>query len=342
MAASALDEANLSAQSSNRQGVSPMALPEHFLLLYGYALLFAWVLVEQLGIPLPATPVLLAAGALSAENELSIGLAFLAGLTASLIADTSWFLVGRHYGRHVLRFLCKVSIEPTICVRSTQESYSRRHGIALTYAKFVPGLSMLAPPVAGQKGMAFRSFLFFDGIGASLWVGLLLGAGRLFGALLVRDPALLDRVGRFSGALLLLGVAGLLLARIIRRRMILNKLISARLEPAELKRWLDQGEDVFIVDLRHPDDLKDEPFTLPGALHIAPQTLAERGHEIPRDRDIVLYCACRPSDATAVKTATTLQKLGIERARPLRGGYYEWKRLGFPLDVIALAQPVVD
>jgi len=306
-----------------------MALPEHFLLLYGYALLFAWVLVEQLGIPLPATPVLLAAGALSAENELSIGLAFLAGMAASLIADTSWFLVGRRYGRHVLRFLCKISIEPTTCVRSTQESYSRRHGLALTYAKFV----------AGQKGMAFRSFLLFDGIGAALWVGLLLAAGRLFGALLVQDPGLLNRVGRFSGALLLLGVAGFLVARIIRRRMILNKMISARLEPVELKRWLDAGEDVFIVDLRHPDDLKDEPFTLPGALHIAPQALAERGHEIPRDRDIVLYCACRPSDATAVKTATTLQKLGIERARPLRGGYYEWKRLGFPLTAVEAASP---
>jgi rhodanese-related sulfurtransferase len=182
--------------------------------------------------------------------------------------------------------------------------------------------------------MAFRNFLFFDGIGATLWVGLLLAAGRLFGAVLQRDPGLLDRVGHFSGALLLVGVAGFLIARVVRRRMILNKLISARLEPAELKRWLDEGEDVFIVDLRSLDDLIDEPFTLPGALHIAPNALAQRGHEIPRDRDIVLYCACRPSDATAVKTATTLQKLGIERARPLRGGYYEWKRLGFPMDAV--------
>jgi membrane protein DedA with SNARE-associated domain/rhodanese-related sulfurtransferase len=316
-----------------------MALPEHILLTYGYLLLFAWVLVEQLGIPLPAAPVLMAAGALSAEHELSFLLALLAALAGSLSADSSWFFIGRRYGHHVLRFLCKISIEPTTCVRSTQESYSRRHGLALTYAKFVPGLSMLASPVAGQKGMAFRRFLLFDGIGATLWVGLLLVAGRLFGALLVRDPSLLDRVGRLSGALLLLGVAGFLAGRIIRRRMILKKLISARLEPAELKRWLDEGEDVFIVDLRHPDDLKDEPCTLPGALHIAPQALAERGHEIPRDRDIVLYCACRPSDATAVKTATTLQKLGIERVRPLRGGYSEWKRLGFPLAAVETASP---
>jgi len=312
-----------------------MALPEHILLVYGYLLLFGWVLVEQLGVPLPATPVLLAAGALSAEHELNFAFALGAGLGAALLADLAWFLVGRHYGSFVLRLLCKLSLEPTTCVRRTESSYSHRHGVTLLYAKFVPGLSILAPPVAGQKGMALRAFLFFDGIGATLWVGSLLGCGRVFGVALKTNPHLLDMAGRFSGALLVLGIAGFLVGRIVRRRMVLNKLIAARLEPVELKSWLDAGEEVFIVDLRSHDDLKDEPFTLPGALHIAPDTLAKRGKEIPLDRDIVLYCACRPSDGTAVKTATTLQKLGIERVRPLRGGYYEWKRLGFPMEAVA-------
>lgn len=308
-----------------------MALPEHILLLYGYVLLFAWVLVEQLGIPLPATPVLLAAGALSAEHELSFGLALLSGLAASLLADSAWFFAGRHYGHFVLRTLCKLSLEPMTCVRKTQDSYGRRHSLTLVIAKFVPGLSTLAPPVAGQKGMAYGRFVFFDGAGAILWVGVLLSGGRFFGDMLNQNPRLLDWIGRFSGGLLVLGILGFLVGRVVRRRMILNKLISARLEPDELKRWLDAGEEVFIVDLRHPDDLQSEPFTLPGALHIPAGALAERGHEIPRDRDIVLFCACRPSDATAVKTATTLQKQGIERVRPLRGGYYEWKRLGYPM-----------
>lgn len=316
-----------------------MALPEHILLMYGYLLLFAWVLVEQIGIPLPAAPVLLAAGALSAEHELNFTLALLAGLAASLIADSAWFFTGRRYGRQVLRVLCKLSLEPTSCVRQTQDSYGRRQGITLTYAKFVPGLSMLAPPVAGQRGMAFRRFLFFDAVGATLWVGALLSAGRLFGALLRSDPGLLNWVGNFSGALLALGILAFLVARVVRRRMVLNRLIAARLEPAELKRWLDSGDDVFIVDLRHPLDLEPEPFTLPGALHISPDSLAARHHEIPRDRDIVLYCACRPSDATSVQTAITLQKLGIERVRPLRGGYHEWKRLGFPLQAVVQASP---
>jgi rhodanese-related sulfurtransferase len=237
--------------------------------------------------------------------------------------------------------LCKLSLEPTTCVRRTQNSFGRRRELTLIIAKFVPGLATLAPPVAGQNGMGFRRFLLFDAIGAAAWMGTLLTAGRFFGDLLQRNPSLLDWVGRFSGALLLLGVLGFLIGRVVRRRMVIRKLVASRLEPEELKRQLDDGEEVFIVDLRHPLELEPEPFTLPGARLFTPETLAERHHEIPRDRDIVLFCSC-PSEATAAKTAMTLHKLGIERIRPLRGGYDEWKRLGFPLDAVALTMPVGD
>jgi len=317
-----------------------MALPTHILLLYGYLLLFAWVLVEQLGIPLPATPVLLAAGALSAQNELSFPLALLAGLAAALMADSVWFFVGRRFGHAVLRTLCKLSLEPAICVRRTQDSFFRRRRLTLVTAKFIPGLATLAPPVAGQNGMAYGTFLFFDAIGSTLWLLTMLVAGRLFGSLLQRDPGLLDWAGRFSGALLILGILGFFLVRVIRRRMVLRKLVKARLEPQELKDLLDAGEPVYIVDLRHPLELIPDPFTLPGAIHFSPDSLAERHQEIPRDRDVILFCSC-PSEATAAKTAMTLHKLGIERVRPLRGGYDEWKRLGFPLDAVELAPATV-
>jgi len=310
-----------------------MALPTHILLMYGYLLLFAWVLVEQLGIPLPATPVLLAAGALSAEGQISFPAALLVGIIASLAADSSWFLIGRRYGHHVLRILCKLSLEPTTCVRKTQDSFGRRRDVTLMIAKFVPGLATLAPPVAGDNGMGFARFLFFDGIGAALWVGAILTVGRFFGDLLKRDTSLLDWTGRFSGALLLLGVLIFFAGRLLRRRMILKELAAARLEPEELKRLLDAGESVFIVDLRHPLEILPDPFTLPGALHFSPEALALRQNEIPRDRDIVLFCTC-PSEATAAKTAMALHKLGIERVRPLRGGFDEWRRLGFPLDTV--------
>jgi membrane protein DedA with SNARE-associated domain/rhodanese-related sulfurtransferase len=313
-----------------------MALPEHILVVYGYLLLFAWVLVEQFGVPLPATPVLLAAGALSAEHELNFALALLTSLAAALLADSAWFFIGRRYGHHVLRILCKLSLEPTICVRRTQDSFGRRRAVTLMIAKFVPGLATMAPPIAGQNGMTYGEFLLFDTIGATTWIGALLIAGRLFGDMLHRDPSLLDWAGRFSGALLLLAILGFFVGRVMRRRMVLKKLVASRLEPEELKRQLDAGEQVFIVDLRHPLELLPDPFTLPGALHFSPESLAARHHEIPRDRDIVLYCSC-PSEATAAKTAMTLHKLGIERVRPLRGGFDEWKRLGFPLDAVSPA-----
>jgi len=320
--------------------MSFMELPTHILLTYGYLLLFAWVLVEQLGIPLPATPVLLAAGALSANGPLNFLFALAVGATATLMADSAWFLIGRRHGHRVLRLLCKLSLEPTTCVRRTQDSFGHRRGAMLMFAKFVPGLGILAPPVAGQNGMKYRQFLFLDGVGATLWVGALLVLGRFFGDLLKRNADLFSWVGRFSGALLVLGIVAFFLSRIYRRRAVLKKLAAARLEPADLKRQLDAGEPVFIVDLRHPLELLPEPFTLPGAQHFSPDAIAARRDEIPRDRDVVLYCTC-PSEATAAKTAMMLHKLGVERVRPLRGGYDEWKRLGFPLEAIPPVNPLV-
>lgn len=310
-----------------------MALPTHILLMYGYLLLFGWVLVEQIGVPLPATPVLMAAGALSAQRQLSFVSALLVAVAACLLADSTWFLVGRRHGHLVTRLLCRLSLEPTVCVQKTRGSFSRAGKLTLLFAKFVPGLATLAPPIAGQNGMALGEFVLLDGMGALLWVSTLLWGGRLFGDAIRRNPNLLNWVGRFSGALLVLGVLGFFVGRVVRRRMLLRKMAESRLEPDELLRQLEAGEAVYIVDLRHPLELLPDPFTLPGALHVAPDDLAARVHEIPRDRDVILYCTC-PNEATAAATALKLHKLGVERVRPLRGGFDEWKRLGYPMDAI--------
>jgi membrane protein DedA with SNARE-associated domain/rhodanese-related sulfurtransferase len=317
-----------------------MALPTHIVLMYGYLLLFGWVLVEQLGIPLPAAPVLVAAGALSASRQLNFGLALAAAVVGSVLADSTWYFVGRRYGHRVLRVLCKLSLEPTTCVRRTQESLGRRRIRTLLTAKFVPALSMLAAPVAAQNGIGYGEFLAFDGLGAALWVTAVLSVGRFCCDLLKRDPGLLRWAARFRLSLLVLAVIGVIVARIARRRVIMKELAAARLEPAELKKQLDAGESIYIVDLRHPLELVPDPFTLPGAVHFSPDALAARHEEIPRDREVVLYCTC-PSEATAAKTAMTLHRLGIERVRPLRGGFDEWKRLGFPMDAIPPAAPLV-
>ena len=310
-----------------------MALPIDILVSYSYLLLFVWVLVEQLGLPLPSAPVLLAAGALSAQHQISFLLALVVSVAAALTADSIWFFIGRRHGHRVLRTLCKLSLEPTTCVRRTQDSFGRRRGAMLLSAKFVPGLGALAAPVAGQNGMSFAAFLAYDGLGATLWVSALLICGRFFGDVLRRNPNLLAWVGRFSGALLILGVVAFFVGRLVRRRMVLKELAASRLEPEELKQQLDAGELVYIIDLRHPLELVPDPFTLPGAVHFSPEALATRHLEIPRDRDVILYCTC-PSEATSAKVALQLHKLGVERVRPLRGGFDEWKRLGYPMDEI--------
>jgi len=310
-----------------------MSLPTAILVTYGYFLLFGWVLLEQLGLPVPATPVLVAAGALSATEHMSFATALLAGIAACLVADISWFLFGRRYGHVVLKLICRFSLESTTCVRRTHDSFGKRGAYTLLFAKFVPGLATVAPPVAGQTGMSMRRFLVFDTGGSIIWVGSLLLAGRLFGNIISKNPSVLDWLGRFGGALLILGVLGFLGSRIWRRQAYLRKFRTARLEPEVLKQMLDAGEQVYIVDLRHPLELVPDPFTLPGAHHLSPDSLTARSSEIPLDRDVVLYCTC-PSEATAAKTAFTLHKLGVDRVRPLRGGFDEWKRLGFPLDAI--------
>ena len=315
-----------------------MPLPTHILLTYGYLLLFAWVLIEQLGAPLPAVPALLAAGALSAQGQLSLFEVLMLGLAACLIADSSWFFFGRRYGHHVLNLLCRMSLEPTLCVGRTQLQFSRRRRLTLLFAKFVPGLALLSAPVAGQAGMSYGEFAVLDGTGALLWLLAYLVGGRLFGDALKRDPNLLDWVGRFSGALLLVGIAAFFIARLLRRRMILRQLIESRLEPEELYAQIQGGAEVYIVDLRHPVEQLTDPFVLPGAQRIAPDDLTHRAREIPRDRDVILYCTC-PNEETAAHTAMQLHKLGVERVRPLRGGYHGWKNLGYPMEAIPPVNP---
>ncbi len=308
-----------------------MELPTHILLAYGYAVLFGWVLIEQLGAPLPAAPLILAAGALSAEHEMSFPLALLVGLVACIVADSAWFFTGRRYGHGVMRLLCKMSLEPTVCIRRTEGSLGGRRAVTIIFSKFVPGVSTMVPPLAGHGGMSFGEFFALDGLGSLIWVGALLVCGRFFGDVLKHNPGLLDEAGRFSGALLLLGVVGWLGMRLWRRHRMLKKLAASRMEPEELKRQMDAGDPVFVVDLRPAMELAYDPYTLPGAHNFASGKVREWAAQVPKDSDVVVFCSC-PGEVSAAKTALDLQKFGIERVRPLRGGYEEWKRLGYPVD----------
>ena len=312
----------------------PIALD--FFVHYGYLIVFLWVLTEQLGIPIPSTPLLLTAGTLTATRSLVLPLVLAAALLGSLIADSVWYLFGRRYGATVVRLMCRLSLESTACVRKTEGYFTKNGAAALLVAKFVPGLGTVAAPIAGQIGMRYSRFVLFDAGGVMLWALTGTLGGRFFGDVLERNPHAFSWMAHFIGVFFVLLLVGFLAWRMLQRRAFLRSVRMARLDPRELKQMIDGGQPVFIVDLRHPLDYLPDPRTLPGALSLTPDKLVAESERIPRDREIVLFCTC-PSEATAARMALRLRNMGVHRVRPLRGGFDEWKRLGYPLVDIAAA-----
>jgi membrane protein DedA with SNARE-associated domain/rhodanese-related sulfurtransferase len=310
----------------------PIALD--FFVKYGYWVVFLWILTEQLGIPIPSTPLLLTAGTLTATHQLRLPYVLASALLASLIADSTWYIFGKRYGSAVVRLMCRLSFESTACVRKTEGYFTKSGATALLVAKFVPGLGSVAAPIAGQIGMGYGKFVLCDAGGITLWVLTVTLGGRFFGDVLKRNPGALSWTAHFFAVIFALLFVGFLVWRMLRRRAFLRSVRMARLDPSELKRMIDSGQDVFIVDLRHPLDYLPDPRTIPGALSLTPDKLVEQSSRIPRDQEVVLFCTC-PSEATAAKMTLKLRNMGIQRVRPLRGGYDEWKKLGYPLVDIA-------
>jgi membrane protein DedA with SNARE-associated domain/rhodanese-related sulfurtransferase len=311
----------------------PIALA--FFVHYAYLIIFLWVLVEQVGIPIPSVPVLLTAGTLSATHRVSWIAITLAMLLACIVADTIWFALGRRYGKSVLKLLCRFSFEASTCVSKTENYFTRRGAVTLLFAKFVPGLSTVAAPIAGQTGMTYPRFLAWDFVGSLIWGEVFILAGRFFGDLAKKSAPFFAWLGHFAIVIFVLMVLGFLAHRIWKQRKFLQQVRELRLEPSELKTMLDYAETnktpaPFIVDLRHPLDYLPDPRVLPGALRIGPNELKQHSEIIPRDRDVILYCTC-PSEETSAKLALQLHKMGVYRVRPLRGGFDGWKQAGYPL-----------
>lgn len=309
--------------------------------LHAYAILFGWVLVEQAGLPVPSAPVLLAAGTMSAAHRLHVSFVLPLILLACLLSDSTWYFLGRRYGTRIVNLLCKMSLEAASCVTRTQGSLSRRGAVTLLFAKFVPGLSTMAAPLAGQSGMSYPAFVAYDMLGSLGWASAWLFGGRFLGDLVERSHHLFAVLAHFAVGLVLLMVVGALVIRYVRRLRFLRELRGLRLEPAQLKAMIADAEreglrPPFIVDLRHPLDVQSDPLTLPNALQIGPDELKQRQAMIPRDRDVVLYCTC-PSEETSAKVALELRRLGVRRVRPLRGGLQGWKDAGYALEPIAVA-----
>jgi membrane protein DedA with SNARE-associated domain/rhodanese-related sulfurtransferase len=311
--------------------MTPTADPFALVAQYGLALVFANVFLEQVGIPVPAVPTLIVAGALAAEGRASMAELFAVATVACLIGDGIWYVAGRRYGLGVLRFLCKVSLSPDSCVRQTESQYGKWGSATLVFGKFIPGVSTVAPPLAGAMKTGWARFLIFNLLGIFLWVGAALGLGFVFRTQIVALLGRLEELGTLA-----LQITAVLLAAFIafkwwQRERLFRALRLARITVGDLRKLIDEGREPVVIDVRSPTVRSLDGRFIPGALEIDMVDLDRRGAGLPADRDIVFYCSC-PNDATAAAAAKQLMRLGFQRVRPLKGGIDEWIAAGYEVE----------
>lgn len=285
------------------------------------------VLVQQLGAPIPATPVLMLAGARAVTDPAYAFYALAVAVLASALGSLPWFWAGRRYGYRVLNLMCRISLSPDSCVRQTENVFERYGAGALLIAKFVPGLARVGPPLAGTFRFGVGSFLLFYGIGNALWAGTGLALGWVFHA---EIDWLLEALTVFGGQALVVLLGVLLLYagyRWLVRRRFLRSLRASRIEVAELRELLARGAAPLILDVRSRTHRKLDARMIPGAHALDLDNLEGPLAQIPAGRHVVVYCAC-PSDATAVKVAMLLRRRGIYDVRPLAGGFDAWANAG--------------
>ena len=305
-----------------------------FLLQHGYSLLFAFVLAEQSGLPIPSTPMLLAAGALAGLGRMNLAFAWSLAIVASLIGDTLWFALGRWRGFSILNVFCRISLEPDTCVQKTQTTYGKHGANWLLFAKFVPGLSTIAPPMAGMFKVTIWRFLGMDTAGAVLWSGAYLVVGWIFRDQLELVAALLARLGSGLIVVLVGGIVLYIAFKYIQRQRVYRDLRIARITPAELRRRMDKSEHVIVIDLR--SDFEQAEGRIPGSLIAVGDNVEELISTIDpthiAESEVVLYCSC-PNEISSARAAMRLKRHGVKRVRPLEGGFPVWKELGYPIEL---------
>ena len=294
--------------------------PIDFLTQHGPLVLAAAVFAEQIGFPLPALPFLIGAGALVGSGQMGLGMAVLAAVVAAMAGDQVWFELGRRRGRLVLNWLCRISLEPMSCVRRTEDFFSR-HGVrSLIVAKFVPGFSTIAPPLAGIVGLTVPQYLLFNGLGTLLWVGTGIGLGMAFSDQLEQALLMSTQIGPAIGLIVLTGLVGYVVYKAVNRYRADHRV--PRMTVRQLTEKLAGGEHPLLIDLRSLGARQEAPG-IPGAVAMSLDELALKRDELPRDRDVILYCHC-PRDASSIEGARRLRKLGFTRVWPLAGGLQAW------------------
>jgi membrane protein DedA with SNARE-associated domain/rhodanese-related sulfurtransferase len=298
----------------------------------GLLLVFGNVLLQQLGVPIPAEPTLVVAGSLAARGLLP--LPNLVGVTwlAVLIADSTWYWLGRRYGNQVLRVVCRLALSPDSCVRNTEQTFTRWGLKSLAVAKFIPGFSMVAPPMAGAMRVSWTSFLLFDLMAAALWSSVGIGAGLIFYRQVDRVLAGLSGLGGWAPVVGVILLAAFVGWKWVQRRRFYRSLRMARVSVDELKRLIDGGASPVVFDVRTATARQRDPQRIPGAIVFELSQVDAAVAELPGEREVILYCNC-PSEASAARIARLLMDRGVRSVRPLAGGLQAWLDAGFKADM---------
>jgi membrane protein DedA with SNARE-associated domain/rhodanese-related sulfurtransferase len=301
--------------------------------LRGYGLLVVAlnVLLNQIGLPVPVVPTLVLAGAIAANGQLPLSMLFLLAAAACLAADCGWYGIGQKYGIRVLKTLCRMSLEPDSCVSETQSQFDRWGVNSLVISKFVPGLATIAPPLAGAMRIGWLRFICLSTLAAILWVGAWLLTGVLFKTQIEHVLVRLDHIGSIAVVAVLLLLAAYVGYKWWERSRFYKMLRMARISVAELYQLIQSGAAPLIIDVRSATARVLEPHWIPGALHISLPDVGAHLKDLPRDRDIILYCTC-PSEASAARVAKTLMSHGFKRVRPLHGGLDAWVAAGHTVE----------
>jgi membrane protein DedA with SNARE-associated domain/rhodanese-related sulfurtransferase len=305
---------------------------------YGLMIVVINVFLDQVGFPVPAVPTLVIAGAVAADGQLSLPAVFLWSVLACLTADCGWYVVGKKYGIRVLKTLCKISLEPDSCVSQTQTRFERWGVNSLLIAKFVPGLAIIAPPLAGAMRIGWLRFIALSTCAAVLWVGAGLAAGILFKSQIARLLEHLGDIGSVAGIGAAVLLAGYIAYKWWERSRFYKMLRMARISVADLYALMQAGATPTVVDVRSFTARELEPRWIPGALHVPLQDVSSHLKDLPRDREIILYCTC-PSEATAARVAKMLMNHGFKRVRPLYGGLDAWVAAGYAVDTAPAPAP---
>ena len=297
---------------------------------FGLGLVFLNVLIEQAGLPIPAYPTLIVAGVYIAGDKSAVLALLATGVAAAVIADTCWYLTGRRYGMRVLRTLCRISLSPDTCVTQTESIFVRFGPASMLFAKFVPGFASVATAMAGAVGLRYWKFLLFDVLGAALWVGVAIALGHLFREAVVEMLETLSALGEYGLALLAIALVAYVASKWWRRRQFILQLRMDRISVDELREMMARETSATVLDVRSRLT-QAASGRIPGARTIDMERMHEGIGDVPKDGEVIVYCAC-PNEASAVKVAQALKQLGFPRVRPLHGGIDAWIAAGHDVE----------